>query len=53
MKNILEKTLDGHDTITYEQAMRALERARAAAKDDDLHVVLLFLLRGMQTLLEK
>lgn len=54
MKNYVRTGADGFDFVEYQQAMQALQRLRAKAKDDDdLEVVLLFIVRALQILLEK
>ena len=52
MKNFLETGADGFDFATYGQAMAALRRLRMKAQDDDLEVVLSFMVRALQILLE-
>ena len=54
MKNYVRAGADGFDFVAYQQAMQALQRLRAKAKgDDDLEVVLEFIVRALQVLLEK
>jgi len=53
MKNYLQRGADGFDFATYDQAMQALQRLRAKAQDDDLEVVLSYIVRALQILLEK
>lgn len=53
MKNYLQRGADGFDFATYDEAMRALQRLRAKAQDDDLEVVLSYIVRALQVIVEK
>ena len=53
MKNYLQRGGDGFEWATYEQAMAALMRRRMDAKDDDLEVALLFIVRALKIIMDK
>ena len=53
MKNYVRAGADGFDFVEYQQAMQALQRLRAKAQDDDLEVVLSFIVRTLQFIAEQ